>query len=274
MKYCLKLTNQSRHKYHALQHISGAKTKTKIPKSESHSKFSRFQQPNMSRIPPNGPRTLATRTDGLFRKANTLYHLLHPKVAVLILPNSGRPQAYVSHGAADWPALHELVSSLGFAPQDLRTPDDIDTVSQRFGRATSFSSDTTSMGSVASGDESARVMEMLAPLAEETEGIVSLSAAVSNHNTAPPSFNVADPEMQSMWSMPNTPEPSATNAEHRAPEARMSPAGLTCRRERKAKCSRDDPLNAGIRKSKSSSSPGNKRPKIMTRSQDKHRRSR
>lgn len=244
------------------------------------SKVSEFpKQRIMPRTPPaDTVRALVTRTDGLFRKANTLFHLLHPRVAVFILPANGQSQAYVSHNATDWPAVHDLVGTLGLTAADVRTPDDIDTVSQRFGRTTpslySGRLSTPSLSSTTSGNENSYFMEMLAPLAEEVSAVVPSSAADTDYEVGSVPANIGGSDVPTVWSVPSTPEPSSKQADARAPEARMLPASAPdARRERRVR-NMHSPLSAGVRKSKSSSKHESKRHKIITRSHDQHRRER
>ncbi|WAO96044.1 Hypothetical protein NCS54_01370300 [Fusarium falciforme] len=91
----------------------------------------------MPRTPITPSRSFQIRTNGLFKKGNTLFNLLHPKVVVFIHPGSamipgcGEALAYASHGREEWPELYKFFDSTGVRPQNICGPDDFDTVAAR-----------------------------------------------------------------------------------------------------------------------------------------------
>ncbi|KAG4258493.1 hypothetical protein FPRO03_03447 [Fusarium proliferatum] len=91
----------------------------------------------MSRTPNTPSRAFQIRTNGLFKKGNTLFNLLHPKVTILIqpgddvIPGSGEPLAYASHRREEWPELYDFFESAGVKPRKVFGPDDFDTVAAR-----------------------------------------------------------------------------------------------------------------------------------------------
>ncbi|KAF4997702.1 hypothetical protein FDECE_12009 [Fusarium decemcellulare] len=91
----------------------------------------------MSRAPITPSRSFQIRTNGLFKKGNTLFNLLHPKVVVFIQPSTAmipgceEALAYASHGKDEWPELYKFFESTGVKPQNICGPDDFDTVAAR-----------------------------------------------------------------------------------------------------------------------------------------------
>ncbi|PNP77889.1 hypothetical protein FNYG_08615 [Fusarium nygamai] len=91
----------------------------------------------MSRTPNTPARTFQIRSNGLFKKGNTLFNLLHPRVMILIqpgddvIPGSGEPLAYASHRKEEWPELYDFFESAGVRPRKILGPDDFDTVAAR-----------------------------------------------------------------------------------------------------------------------------------------------
>ncbi|KAI8717979.1 hypothetical protein NCS52_00875400 [Fusarium sp. LHS14.1] len=91
----------------------------------------------MPRTPITPSRSFQIRTNGLFKKGNTLFNLLHPRVVVFIQPDSAmipgceEALAYASHGKEEWPELYEFFDSAGLRPQNIFGPDDFDTVAAR-----------------------------------------------------------------------------------------------------------------------------------------------
>ncbi|RKK78768.1 hypothetical protein BFJ71_g16396 [Fusarium oxysporum] len=91
----------------------------------------------MSRTPNTPARTFQIRSNGLFKKGNTLFNLLHPRVMILIQPDddvnpgSGEPLAYASHRREEWPELYEFFESAGVRPRKILGPDNFDTVAAR-----------------------------------------------------------------------------------------------------------------------------------------------
>ncbi|KAH7008722.1 hypothetical protein EDB80DRAFT_717298, partial [Ilyonectria destructans] len=91
----------------------------------------------MSRTPITPSRSFQIRTNGLFKKGNTLFNLLQPKVVVFIQPSGAtipgceEALAYASHRKEEWPELYEFFESAGVRPQNICGPDDFDTVAAR-----------------------------------------------------------------------------------------------------------------------------------------------
>ena len=108
-------------------------------------------------------RAFRVRTIGLFRKANTLFHMLGPRVLVIVQPEDGNTQGYLSHAEAEWPGIHPLLSALGLSQWNFTGPDDYDTVSYRR-RVT-----PSSVGSLQSeGTEGDRLLtEVIAPYLQD-----------------------------------------------------------------------------------------------------------
>ncbi len=75
------------------------------------------------------PKAFGIRTTGIFKKSNTLFHMFHPKVLVLVDPENGSPvQGYLSKS---WPEVHRLLESVGVHPTSLLSPNHFDTVAER-----------------------------------------------------------------------------------------------------------------------------------------------
>jgi hypothetical protein len=77
------------------------------------------------------PKAFGIRTTGICRKANTLFHMFHPKILVLIDPENGSPvQGYLS---TSWPEVNGLLESVGVHAASLLSPNNFDTVAEREG---------------------------------------------------------------------------------------------------------------------------------------------
>lgn len=120
-------------------------------------------------------RKFTVRTNGLYKKANTLFNILGTKVAIIVQNDYGTAQGYVSHETSDWPDLYEALGLLGVDSQDILRPDNFDTVADRnTRRLLSFSSSGLSTapsngGSATDHDETDRrqMVEMLTAVMEE-----------------------------------------------------------------------------------------------------------
>ncbi|OAA42290.1 hypothetical protein ISF_09730 [Cordyceps fumosorosea ARSEF 2679] len=160
-----------------------------------------------TRFPPQWSRKLSDRTGGLYKKANTLFHLEQAKIAVLV--SSGDYfHGYLSHGPADWPELHQLASSHGIA---LATPDDLDTVSQRYASRSQSVVSTGSSSTITVDAEFDPVMQLLSTLEEEPAALASASLPGISSNASAP-----------VWVPPSTPERASRALEKNTPTALMS----------------------------------------------------
>lgn len=122
----------------------------------------------------------------------------YPKVAIIVVPANGDIHGYVSHGARDWPALHEALYSLNLGPQNLHQ---------------------------CHVDAS-----LSSPLPRFTTRPITASPGVheyrAHYATAPdhmPSLQV--PEPLSSQTPQNTPEPERRATVSRTPEAKIETAG-------------------------------------------------
>lgn len=76
------------------------------------------------------------RMTGLFKKGNTLHRMFGPKVAVLVQVDQNI-YSYVSH--ADWAPVHQFLRTMGIRQENLKGPDQFDTVADRNGTRNSVS---------------------------------------------------------------------------------------------------------------------------------------
>lgn len=120
-------------------------------------------------------RKFSVRSNGLYKKANTLFNLLGTKVAVIVQIEQGVTQGYVSHEERDWPDLHNALGLMGLELQCFMRPDNFDTVADRNRRNLSFSSSglstttsTSTGGSTTEHDDSdPQMIAMLTAVLEE-----------------------------------------------------------------------------------------------------------
>ncbi|XWW92453.1 hypothetical protein V2A60_003793 [Cordyceps javanica] len=178
----------------------------------------RAKRTSPSRFPSHWSRKLSDRTGGLFKKANTLFHLEQARVAVFV-SSGGHFSGYLSHGPADWPEPHQLVASCNVA---LTTPDDLDTVSQRYASRSQSIVSTASSNAMTSGGEQDSIMQLLSTLEEEPEATTSASlpATISGANASLLDFD-HDPSIK-VWTSPSTPEQISKASESKVPTAPMS----------------------------------------------------
>lgn len=178
----------------------------------------RTKRTSPRRFPSHWSRKLSDRTGGLFKKANTLFHLEQARVAVFV-SSGGHCRGYLSHGLADWPEPHQLVASCDVA---LTTPDDLDTVSQRYASRSQSIVSTSSSNAMISGGEQDSIMQLLSTLEEEPEVTTSasLSATIPGANASLGDFD-QDPSIK-VWIPPSTPGQVSKGSEMKVPTAPMS----------------------------------------------------
>ncbi|KEY74076.1 hypothetical protein S7711_09958 [Stachybotrys chartarum IBT 7711] len=85
---------------------------------------------------------------GLYKKGNTLFRMLRPKVFILVqAEDEGEAQGYASHSAAEWPELEAALNAFKLHHWQLLGPDHFDTVADRrddfFRSSSSAESNTT-----------------------------------------------------------------------------------------------------------------------------------
>lgn len=120
-------------------------------------------------------RKFSVRSNGLYKKANTLFNLLGTKVAVIVQTEQGATQGYVSHEESDWPDFYNALGLMGLEVRYFMHPDNFDTVADRNRRNLSFSSSglsttpsTSTSGSATEHDDSdPQMMGMLTAVLEE-----------------------------------------------------------------------------------------------------------
>lgn len=168
----------------------------------------RSRGPASIRFPSEWSRALSNRSEGLFKKANTLFHMERPKIAVLV-SSAAQSYGYVSHAPEDWPELHQLAGSHGVV---LATPDDLDTVSQRYGSRTQSVASSSSSTTLFNQAEQDSIMHLLATLEEEPEAMTQPAEQIP---------------LTQAWSLPSTPERITNPLETKAPVAQMSTEPLS-----------------------------------------------
>ncbi len=147
-------------------------------------------------------RRLTIRTEGLFKKANELFKLESPKIAVLV-SSGAHFHGYLSHGPGDWPELHQLVASQGMV---LATPEDFETVSQRSAsRSQSVSSTARSSITVDDGGQDP-ILQRLAILEEEFKAKLTGPSPSTWCDTSISSVGTGQNPPTQPWSPPHTPE--------------------------------------------------------------------
>ena len=211
-------------------------------------------------------RTFLVRTTGIYRKANTLFNMLGPKVLVIVHPKDGEAEGYLSHAVAEWPEVYPLLSSLGVTERSLKGPDDYDTVRAR------REVNPSSVRSLQSeGTESDRLLtEIIAPYLQD--------------ESTPPSGAAPFAEMQpqQLGAARSVRESSAAEPVPGSQvELTIEPERLTKPDLRAIRPNRDNGRLAGmetrkrpppscveheVRKRRSASSPDNRRKKLSTRS--------
>lgn len=170
-------------------------------------------------FPSHWPRRLSDRTAGLYKKANALFHLEGTKIAILVSAE-GCFHGYLSHGPADWPELHQLVASQGIT---LTTPDNLDTVAQRYASRSQSVVSTASSSTMTSRGEHDPLMELLSTLQEEPDPLMPHAAAGVVESLPDSITSLPMP----VWSPPRTAQNMSKPAEMTVPVALMNtePAG-------------------------------------------------
>lgn len=242
-------------------------------------------------------RKFTVRTNGLYKKANTLFNMLGSKVAILVQTHDGTSRGYVSHESQDWPDLYRALGVMGLEPRDFLRPDHFDTVADRNRRrplsfsSSSLSATTSAGGSFVDHDDSDRQMiEMLASVMEEpassdepgpsdvdqphsTSLTGSQFSSLPSTSSAPSATQTAKPYADFLLAA----EPQAGRSEFRhgarsgpetanisIPGTEWAPNGLDLV-HRRIKISTDASDNK--RKRRSDLGHGDKRRRIVTRSQ-------
>ncbi|KAH6881122.1 hypothetical protein B0T10DRAFT_580986 [Thelonectria olida] len=151
----------------------------------------------MSRIPNTPSRTFNIRTVGLFKKGNTLFNLLHPRVAIIVQPDCGmdvgNTRAYASHNEREWPELHAFLENAGIRAVG---PDHFDTVADRLSEQSTCSGSSVTPPRMASSESS-----------QSDERLLALAASTSERQSPEPRQGTPFPDMPPILPNPSISEP-------------------------------------------------------------------
>ncbi|KAK2609317.1 hypothetical protein QQS21_002098 [Conoideocrella luteorostrata] len=89
-------------------------------------------------------RSFDVRINGIYKKANDLFHGFGTRIAILRETNDGRLQGYTPLGSQDWPELYRAVEAVGLQSEEVLHPHHFNTIADHNVRLPSPAPSSTS----------------------------------------------------------------------------------------------------------------------------------